>query len=428
MLNGWQHLTAEEEGLILRGIQDGRAHAGPFHLTLFPTDRCNLDCFFCYTEELREIAAELDWDVLRGALLDACAMGLKAISFGGGGEPFLYRNLSGILDIAEQHDLKVDSIKSNGTAVTESLAQRLVARQLNRVTISLNETTPETYAEMNRCSARLFDRAMAGARNFVAAKQRLGIDSDIEVQVFAWKGNFRRLVEMVETALGTGADYVFISSLDNQPGDIRMSAEQKEEFKPIIREVVKRWPKQLRINLTAEGLAEFASAELAAVFPEGIALPDMVPGEERIEFCYVGWHSPVIAANGHVYPCCHYAMNPTRSLGDLHQSSLKDIWHGERAQEYRDQMRHLLLTRASGRLLPKNSCFIDKLCMHRVSCAFNYYLASPQFYKAVHAWAESGPRQRYTAAQQLRVNARSVAGLAKRTVKSLGAALKETKS
>jgi GTP 3',8-cyclase len=419
MLNGWQHLTSDEEDLIFRGIQDGRAYGGPFHLTLFPTDRCNLDCFFCYTETLREVALELDWGVLQRALRDAIASGLKSLSFGGGGEPFLYKNLNGILDLADEHDLKIDSVKTNGTAVTESLAERLVQRGLNRVTISLNETTAETYASMNQCSPRLFDRAMAGAANLVKAKQKFQSATDIEVQVFAWKGNYQRLAEMVETAFSTGAEFVYISTLDQQPLAKRMSADEKEEFKGIVTQVVQRWPRNLRLNLYAEGLGQFGSDELYKVNPASITLPDMVPGEERIEFCYVGWNSPVIGANGHVYPCCHYAMNPNRSLGDLHKASLHDIWHGAAAQQYRHEMRHLMLTRANGKLLPRNSCFIDKLCMGRVSCAFNFYMASPQFYQRVHTWAESGPRQRYTAGQQVRANVRSVARKAKKALRSL---------
>jgi radical SAM protein with 4Fe4S-binding SPASM domain len=425
MLNGWQLLTEHEEALILKGIQDGRAYGGPYHLTLFPTDRCNLDCFFCYTETLREVALELDWGVLRRALLDGVGMGLRGISFGGGGEPFIYKNLNGIMDIAAEHDLKVDSVKTNGTALTQALADRLVERDLNRLTISLNETTPETYAQMNQCSPRLFERAMAGARAVVDAKNRLQKRSEIEVQVFAWKGNYQRLPEMVETALSTGADYVFISTLDNQPADVHMSAEQKEEFKEILRDVIGRWPASLRLQLAAEGLQQFASEEQAKVSPESIALPDMVPGEDRIEYCYMGWNSPVIAANGQVYPCCHYAMNDHRSLGDLHKQSLEQVWHGERAQQYRQEMRHLLLTSANPKLLPRGACFIDKLCMNRVSCAFNFYLASPSFYKAVHSWAESGPRARYTAAQQVQAKARGAARFAKRALASLTSGPKE---
>jgi hypothetical protein len=119
-------------------------------------------------------------------------------------------------------------------------------------------------------------------------------------------------------------------------------------------------------------------------------------------------------------------MDDRRGLGDLHKETLEQVWHGARAQQYREEMRHLLLTRGNPKLLPRGACFIDKLCMNRVSCAFNFYLASPGFYKAVHTWAESGPRARYTATQQVQAKARGAARFAKRALASLTNGSKES--
>ena len=50
---GWKHLTPSDKQAILRGIEDGVAYGGPYHVEIHPADRCNIDCFFCSTAALR---------------------------------------------------------------------------------------------------------------------------------------------------------------------------------------------------------------------------------------------------------------------------------------------------------------------------------------------------------------------------------------
>ena len=119
-----------------------------------------------------------------------------------------------------------------------------------------------------------------------------------------------------------------------------------------------------------------------------------------------GEHSVSIGADGVLFPCCHFAADPSRTFGDLHTASLREIWHGEQAQAFRAEMRHLLLTRADPTLLPHHRQFIHPRCLGRASCAFTYYLAAPRVYRDLDAWAESGPRARFQRLQRLRVSAR----------------------
>jgi radical SAM protein with 4Fe4S-binding SPASM domain len=417
VLYGWELLDAKEEDIIKRGVRDGQCYGGPFHLVLFPTDKCNLDCFFCYTEDLRKTAAQLDWQILEKALTEGVEMGVKGVSFGGGGESLVYSQLMPLLHFVEKHNLTIDSIKTNGTAITRKVAESLIRSNLQRICVSLNETTPETYAEMNRCSPRLFERAMAGIDEIVAARNRAAAKCEISVQIFVWRDNFRRTCEMIESLLKTGTDFVYVNTIDLLHAEKQMNPAEKEEFKEIIRSALAQWAPHLVLNLHAEGLGQFGANEQHKLAPERIELPDMIPGDERIEYCYIGWYAPVITASGHIYPCCHFATDLSRTLGSLHENSLRDIWYGDRAKKYRDEMRHLMLTNADPSLYPRGACFIHKLCMNRTDCAFNYYLASPGTYNDLHSWAESGPRRKYKMRKQAQTAALNVLRKGKRLVK-----------
>jgi radical SAM protein with 4Fe4S-binding SPASM domain len=420
VLFGWELLTKEEVELIKRGVREGRALGGPFHLLIHPTDLCNLDCFFCYTEELRRVAAEFDWDRLRAVLDEGVELGVKSVALSGGGEPFLYRRLRELLERIEGHGLVIDTVNTNGTPLTAEIAATLMRCRLGDIRVSLNETTPETYGTMNRCSPRLFDKAMAGIGHLVQAKREHSADSEIRVQLFLWRDNRHRLLEMIETALATGADLVFINSMDGLESDQRMTAEERAELEPLIREALHRWAPRLRFSLTHERLHEFALAEQRPLAPEAVDLPGLTGSPTRIEHCIIGWHSATVAADGGVYPCCHFSTDPTRSIGSLTENTLRAIWLGDRAQAYRGEMRHLMLTRADPSLLPRRACFIHSLCMKRSDCAFNYYLAAPEVYWELEAWAESGPREKWTRGQQRRVAAEKILRRGKRLLKSVG--------
>jgi hypothetical protein len=71
---------------------------------------------------------------------------------------------------------------------------------------------------------------------------------------------------------------------------------------------------------------------------------------------------------------------------------MRDIWYGERANDFRREMRHLLLTDADMRFLPRRTRFIHPLCLERTACAFNYYLCDPAFYMDINRWAKKHGR------------------------------------
>jgi len=403
MLYGWGLISEEEKRLIAEGIRKCKTFGGPYHIVLFPTDRCNLDCFFCYTEGLRRQAKEIEWDVLQRALAEGVAMGVKSVSLGGGGEPLIYTALLQLLDFTEAHHLKIDSIKTNGTALTDAVALRLIRSGLRRITISLNETDPFEYAGMGRVSPHLFGRAMKGIDNIIEAKRTADSDCEVSVQIFVWRENYGRLPNMIEALLPTGADFIYVNTMEGLPAEKKMTGTQKEEFRGILRDVIEKNAQRLQFNLTAEGLQQYAESEQYRVYPQAIDLPDICRTDKRVEFCYIGWYAVVIEASGDVYPCCHFATDPAKSLGNLHTSTLREIWYGGRANKFRREMRHLLLTDADKRLLPRRSRFIHPLCLERTACAFNYYLCDPAFYINMNRWAKKngGPYRIYQVLKSL---------------------------
>jgi len=113
-----------------------------------PTNCCNLNCVTC----MRNI-----WDEPMGAMDEATfshiLAGLRAFSpppnifFGGLGEPTAHPRLAEMVAQTKSFGATVEVI-TNGTLLTEPLSRQLIAAGLDRLWVSLDGATPESYADV----------------------------------------------------------------------------------------------------------------------------------------------------------------------------------------------------------------------------------------------------------------------------------------
>ena len=106
---GWKYLTAEDKATILRGIRDGVAYGGPYHVEIYPSDRCNIDCFFCSTASLRG-DDELPLVRIEELVAEMKAAGTRSIRFAGGGEPLFHRKTKDLLRMVTKSGLPIENI------------------------------------------------------------------------------------------------------------------------------------------------------------------------------------------------------------------------------------------------------------------------------------------------------------------------------
>ena len=80
----------------LKSIGDGKRIA-PIYIRLKPTNYCNHKCYYCsYADSdlgLRDVVNRQDqipWDKMQEIISDMRDVGVKAVTFSGGGEPLVY--------------------------------------------------------------------------------------------------------------------------------------------------------------------------------------------------------------------------------------------------------------------------------------------------------------------------------------------------
>ncbi len=143
---GWKYLTPEDKQAILRGIEDGVAHGGPYHVEIHPADRCNIDCFFCSTAALRgtdEVPMPRFAELL-GELREA---GTRSLRLAGGGEPLFHRKIKDFLGAIRTSGLPIENVTTNAVLLRTEVAE-LLADTCDQVTVSLNTADEASYAAM----------------------------------------------------------------------------------------------------------------------------------------------------------------------------------------------------------------------------------------------------------------------------------------
>ena len=274
----------------------------PLFVSVEPSAVCQLRCPACPVglrnneiTELRHsdrlLKKEL-WERVLSQIKDSAWV----VQFYFQGEPLLNKDLP--LMIREAHDAGLYTIVStNAQAMTPELANALVAAGLDRIIISMDGLTQETYAAY-RVGGSL-DQCKAAIRWLQKAKSA-GLT--IELQVLRLRSNEHEWRAFRKEYKTLGADRLVFKTAqlyDYRHGHPLMPSE----------------PRYRRYEQHADGL--WYRKPLS-------------------KGCFRVWSGVVIAANGDVLPCC-YDKDHAHAYGNLRTASLRDLFSGPKAQAFRAQ-------------------------------------------------------------------------------------------
>jgi radical SAM protein with 4Fe4S-binding SPASM domain len=134
--------------------------------------RCNLSCIHCYSNSANtEYTDELSTQDAKDMILDLESFGVPVLLFSGG-EPLMRKDLFELNDFAHGHNIRT-VISTNGTLITPALAKKIKAGKIDYVGVSLDGIGERN--DMFRGKTGAFKLALAGIRNLVAVKQKVGL-------------------------------------------------------------------------------------------------------------------------------------------------------------------------------------------------------------------------------------------------------------
>jgi len=96
----------------LANIAQGKV-VGPIHVSVWPTNKCQLNCAYCCFRNVMRNDVELSLYDFKHATNVLTSYGLKALEFSGGGESLLWKHFDKAVEFAFQEGLKL-SLVTNG--------------------------------------------------------------------------------------------------------------------------------------------------------------------------------------------------------------------------------------------------------------------------------------------------------------------------
>ena len=294
-------------------------HHTPLFVSVEPSAVCQLRCPACpvglsATRSVSPQGGLMPRDLWERALsqIKDSAWGVQLYVQG---EPLLNKDLP--LMIREAHDAGLYTIVStNAQAMTPELANALVAAGLDRIIISMDGLTQESYSayrvggSLDQCKAALCwlreakSVCQSEGRSVFCQQRGLsgGAGLTIELQVLRLKSNEHEWRAFRKEYKALGADRLVFKTAqlyDYRHGHPLMPSE----------------PRYRRYEQHADGLWYRK--------PLG-------------KGCFRVWSGVVIAANGDVLPCC-YDKDHAHAYGNLRTASLRELFTGPKAQAFRAQ-------------------------------------------------------------------------------------------
>lgn len=271
----------------------------PFSLEIEPTTSCNLRCPQC-PSGLREFSRNtgmLDFPLYK-KVIDEVHEDLVYLILYFQGEPFLNKKFLDFVRYAASKNIYT-ATSSNAHYFTDEMAKATIESGLDRLIISIDGTTQETYGKY-RIGGNL-EKVMEGTRNLVKWKKKLGRTTPhIIWQFIAFRHNEHQIPEIKRLAREIGVDELGIKTA--QIYDYQTS----DEFIP-----------------TNEELSRYKKTE------DGYQIKNKLLNQ-----CWRLWKGSVITWDGLVVPCC-FDKDATHRFGDVSAESFKRVWTNDRYKGFR---------------------------------------------------------------------------------------------
>jgi radical SAM protein with 4Fe4S-binding SPASM domain len=280
----------------------------PISIAIEPTTSCNLRCPEC-PSGLRSFSRPtgmLQEDLFK-QVIEELKDTLLYLTFYFQGEPYLHPKFMDLVHYASKRNIYT-ATSTNAHYLDEGNAKKTIESGLDRLIISIDGTTQETY-QAYRVGGKL-DKVIEGTKNIIRLKRELHSKTPhVIFQFLVVRHNEHQIAEIQHLGKELGVD------------EVKLKTAQVYEYQngnPLIPSIAKyaRYQKEENGKYSIKNSLENS--------------------------CWRMWQSCVITWDGAVVPCC-FDKDAHYQLGQMRETDFKTIW---RSEQYRNFRKSLLQARS----------------------------------------------------------------------------------
>ena len=300
----------------LRALSGGNAIA-PVHIRVKPINKCNHNCWYCaYRTDnvtLGDDMVEEDRipaDKMLSLAHEFVDIGVKAVTFSGGGEPLLYKSLPEVVEVLATGGVKVAAL-SNGSNLKGRVAETF-AKHGTWIRISMDAWDNASYVKSRGAKESEFSQLLENIKNFTTRNTNcvLGVSFIVSHE------NHQHIAEVCALLKECRVDHVKISGAVVSNDAVGNNNYHK--------------------SIKVEVANQIAQANLLVDNRFNI-LNHYHDMEERFEkeyhTCPFLQFLTVIGADQYVYTCQDKAYTESGRMGSISGRTFKDFWFSRENQQ-----------------------------------------------------------------------------------------------
>lgn len=298
---------------------DRGERVAPIHIDWGISKFCNINCVFCFGIFQNPKKEYIKREALLRSVREAGEIGVKSIAFVGDGEPTTNPALYDALKVGKENGVSM-AISTSGVALNNEERALTVLETCDWMRFSISAGDREGYLKVHRVD--VFDRVVENIKRIVKLKEKTGSRCDIGLQSVFVPGMMNEdMIKEAQLAVDLGVDYFVIKQCslpveNSSVGDVKFDINEYTS-----REVVE-----------ALKIAENLSTEKTSVIPKWKTIERL--GKREYSHCPAVPLISEISGNGDWYPCGYFFGEKPEydnyRFGNLHDSSLKEIFESER--------------------------------------------------------------------------------------------------
>jgi MoaA/NifB/PqqE/SkfB family radical SAM enzyme len=315
-MNKYSNLKLVKHRDKLNSILSGTVTA-PVYVRIKPTNRCNHDCFFCvykasyaFMHESMVKRDELSKEKLFEILDDFKNIGVKAVTYTGGGEPLIHPNIIEVMQKTLDNGIDL-SIITNGQKLSGEKAE--ILSKSKWVRISMDYCDAEGFKTSQRGSERMFLEIIENIKNFVKREHTC----DIEVNFIITKENHLKLKDSAKLLKDLGIDNIRYSPV---------WIKEIEGYHDKIKNVVIQSLQEIKEELNDEKFKIYSSYNEYSVSDKAThRLYTKCPYMQIV---------PAVGADQVVYNCHNQAYSEKGIIGSIKDRKFSEMWFSNETAGY----------------------------------------------------------------------------------------------